>query len=329
MSIHVAMATYNGEKYVREQIESICGQTLRPDKIIIVDDGSSDKTIEIIKALQVTSPVEIELHVNKNNMGVIKTFDKALSLCDADYIALADQDDVWLSNKLDALLQVMKDIEQDIIDVPCLVYSDLNVVGADLKMQNESHLSITNVDQIDLGKPIRLLIERNHAPGCSMLINNSLKEMALPIPLGCRMHDYWLSIIAGAVGRMSCCKEPLMLFRRHGSNVTEVIGKERRIDYLIRKLSYFPRFIPVFYRIISGAYNCRHFNEQLKLFSLLDERLDKADDLVHKYVENMDKGGTQACRFFMRESLQLRYRHEFYLSLLSKSCANFWSRFSK
>ena len=325
MSIHVAMATYNGEKYVREQIESICAQTLRPDKIIIVDDGSSDKTIEIIKALQVTSPVEIELHVNKNNMGVIKTFDKALSLCDSDYIALADQDDVWLPSKLEKLSNKIKDLESDHVNAPLLVYSDLEVVDGDLNLQYESLIKVTGFDKFDDKSPLKTLVERNHIPGCATMFNRELRNVAVPIPADCRMHDYWINLLAATTGRMELVPEALMYFRRHGSNVTEVVGGESSSDIFLRKLSYIPRFIPELFKLLSGAYKKQYFDEQLELLTLVSERSENI--VLKQYVDKMSRGGLSSCLYFTKESLQLHYTHEFYLSLMSHWFAQFWKRF--
>ena len=109
MKLSVAMCTYNGEQHVNEQLESILKQTMTVDEIIICDDGSTDKTIQIIEQFQMNFPNIITLHRNSFNLGSNKNFEKAITLCSGDYIFLSDQDDIWKINKVEKIIQSFLD----------------------------------------------------------------------------------------------------------------------------------------------------------------------------------------------------------------------------
>src|SRR5574344_1640995 len=113
--ISIAMCSYNGERFIKEQIDSIIAQTYKNFELIIVDDGSKDNTIEIIKYYQ-SKDSRIKLFQNEKNLGFVKNFEKAITLCSGDFIALADQDDVWKKNKIEVFLNN--------IDKNMLIYSD-------------------------------------------------------------------------------------------------------------------------------------------------------------------------------------------------------------
>jgi glycosyltransferase involved in cell wall biosynthesis len=105
MKTSVAICTFNGEKYIKAQLESILNQTLAIDEIIICDDGSNDKTIAIIELIQIENPNKISLYKNKVNLGSTKNFEKAISICTGYYIFLSDQDDIWKENKVEKVIQ--------------------------------------------------------------------------------------------------------------------------------------------------------------------------------------------------------------------------------
>ena len=105
MKLSVALCTYNGEKYIKEQLESILNQTVAIDEIIICDDRSNDKTTAIIEQFQAEYPDKISLHKNHANLGSTKNFEKSISICTGDYIFLSDQDDIWKANKVEKIIQ--------------------------------------------------------------------------------------------------------------------------------------------------------------------------------------------------------------------------------
>ncbi len=102
--VSVAMCTYNGAKYIQEQLDSIAAQSRLPDELVVCDDRSSDNTIEIVKSFGSKVPFSVSLYLNEENLGIIKNFEKAISLCTGNIIALSDQDDVWKPNKIEKIL---------------------------------------------------------------------------------------------------------------------------------------------------------------------------------------------------------------------------------
>src|SRR5919199_6162917 len=103
--VSVAMCTYNGERYLQEQLDSIAAQTCLPDELVVCDDRSSDRTLEIIQIFKSKVSFPVHLHINPENLGTIKNFEKAISLCTGDIIVLSDQDDVWKPHKVETILQ--------------------------------------------------------------------------------------------------------------------------------------------------------------------------------------------------------------------------------
>ena len=121
--ISIAMTTFNGERYLREQLDSLYFQTLLPDEIVVVDDCSVDNTKEILEEYH--KKKGLIYYINESNVGVNKNFEKAISLCSGDYIALCDQDDVWFKNKIEQTRRMMQEMEQESGNVPLMVFTDL------------------------------------------------------------------------------------------------------------------------------------------------------------------------------------------------------------
>lgn len=132
MSISIAMCTYNGERYLREQLDSLSRQTCRPLELVICDDGSTDKTLQIIQDFTATAPFPVYLHVNPTNLGYADNFLKAAGLCQGEWVAFSDQDDVWMPEKIERVEQVIKQYGDD----------DLVMVGH-TSLLSDAQLSLT------------------------------------------------------------------------------------------------------------------------------------------------------------------------------------------
>ena len=212
--ISVSMATYNGEKYLQEQLDSILTQTIPAYEIVIVDDCSTDNTWQILHEYAVNYP-QIKIYQNNDNCGVAKTFDCALSMVSGDYIALADQDDVWVPQKLEVLVA---NIGENL-----LIHSDAYVVDGTLQIINSSFLG-TKV----FTKKNSNYFVFNDVHGCTALIKRELLELALPIPEGFYLHDHYLAIFAAALKKITYIDQPLIYYRQHDSNV---VGISKIDDY--------------------------------------------------------------------------------------------------
>jgi glycosyltransferase involved in cell wall biosynthesis len=216
-SIDVLLATYNGARYLRPQIESILNQEEVSFRILVRDDGSADETPAVIEHYRGSMPDRIIHLSGSGHLGAVANFAHLLRESKAPYAALSDQDDVWAPHKLRTLLTVMRDLEsRHGVDTPLLVHSDLTVVDETLRERHHSFWRYSGFDPRGTNFP-RLLI-KNTVTGCASLANRALIELALPIPQVALVHDYWLALVAGAAGHLGIVEEPLMAYRQHARN---------------------------------------------------------------------------------------------------------------
>lgn len=211
----VALCTYNGEKYVAEMLDSILYQTLVVREIIIVDDCSSDGTQSLLKRYAEKNP-QIKLFLLKSNLGPVAAFEKAIQLTSCPFIFLADQDDIWKPNKVEAMLAETHKISQE---KPLLVFSDLEVIDEKGKILFPSFWKMASFNpQISTFKS---LMFGNVVTGCASLINFEMKKLLISIPDGVLMHDHWIGMIAFGFGNAVVLDQPLVKYRVHGNSVTE------------------------------------------------------------------------------------------------------------
>ncbi len=217
-SVSVAMTTFNGEKFLARQLDSIFSQTLLPKEIVICDDCSTDNTIEILKAFSRNAPVDFTYHQNETQMGVTANFKKAVSLTTpGNYIALSDQDDIWLPQKLERSVQALVNIDNQI--TPALVYSDLIMIDGD---ENILNTSVNNVLAHDkYVHCLSTLLFGNFVLGCTVVMNEKMKQFFKDIPDNTPFnHDSWLSLIGFSFGKTACMPEAFIHYRKHDANIS-------------------------------------------------------------------------------------------------------------
>ena len=207
--ISVAMATFNGGKYLKTQLASLAAQERIPDELVIVDDQSSDNTLEILKDFQSCAPFNVKILRNKLNLGHELTFSRALENCQGDIIFLCDQDDHWFPSKIRRMCRVFVDNPSTL-----LVICDAIVTDENLSPTADTVLS-------RLSRNLMLDSEfRSHNLGCAIAVSKSIMPLLLPIkkisgePLNYG-HDTLLNEIACAVNSRIVIKEPLQYYRRH------------------------------------------------------------------------------------------------------------------
>jgi len=230
--ISVAMATYNGGKYLEEQLDSILSQTLSPAEIIVCDDQSTDNTPEILEKYHIKGL--LTYYKNEKRLGFIENFKKAVSLCNPqNYIAFSDQDDLWLPTKLNLSAMFLKNI--DATDTPAMVYSDLILVD-----QNKNLINPSFRDELGQGGYnycLETLFFGCFVNGCTMLMNPAMRSYFSTIPAqGALNHDTWISMVAYTFGRAAILPEPQVFYRSHASNATE-LGAFKKKGRLKRLLS--------------------------------------------------------------------------------------------
>jgi len=237
--VSIVMATYNGEKYVAEQIDSILASTVKNMELYIYDDGSKDGTVPILKQYESLYPDQVHVYQNKENLGVTMNFLKAICRTTTDYIMLCDQDDVWKPDKIAVTLKRMRHMEaQAGSEVPIAVFTDAEVVDAELKMIESSFFKASRLNPGKTELP-RLLME-NKLIGCTVMINSALRKIIAGhnLPKKAKFHDGWIALIAASLGKIGYVDQTTLLYRQHGSNV---VGNTGFLSYVKDRIMTLPR----------------------------------------------------------------------------------------
>jgi glycosyltransferase involved in cell wall biosynthesis len=238
MKISIALCTFNGEIFLKDQFLSIFHQTRLPDELIICDDHSTDKTIEIIDSFKASSPFPVRVIQNSSNIGSTKNFEKAVRLCTGDIIAFADQDDVWKPQKLEI-------ISKAFLADPKIgyVFSNAELVDAELKPLGVNLWESVGFTKREYqnyleGKQFEVLLKRNVVTGTTMAFRAFLKELVLPFSENW-IHDEWIATLASIVGIKGLpIPELLVLYRQHSSQqlgehkekIWEMVDKSLKIS---------------------------------------------------------------------------------------------------
>ncbi len=230
----ILLSTYNGEKYLKDQIESIRRQTYKNWQLFIRDDGSTDETTNIIQELIGKDDRVQWINRQKvKNVGVKESFIILLKETKANYYMFCDQDDVWLPRKIEVTLAAMK--ENSLI--PQLVFTDLKLVDSDLKTLDQSVLSSVDINYWIC--PDNLLFD-NIVTGCTVMINQALKDIVLPVNTdSIVMHDWWFAQIASQSGQINFVNQATILYRQHGDNQ---VGINTNLWHKFAKIRRFNKF---------------------------------------------------------------------------------------
>lgn len=232
--VTILLATYNGETYLRQQLDSLLNQTHKELFILISDDLSSDRTPGIIKEYEKRYPNQIKSLKNIKASGSPQNnFFRLLSSADDDYIMLCDQDDIWLPHKVEVTLKEMKQMELKWgNDLPLLVHGDLSVTDEEGAIRQNSMARFQNIAVHD-NRFTHYLVE-NNITGNTVMINRSFLSFLTYIPKQCMMHDWWLGLLASCFGKISYIDQPLLLYRQHGSNQ---VGSRGQMEQYVSRLT--------------------------------------------------------------------------------------------
>jgi glycosyltransferase involved in cell wall biosynthesis len=222
--LSVALCTYNGAKFIREQLESIATQSRLPDELIICDDDSHDSTLDLVKRFAAAAPFTVRVHANPRNLGSTKNFEQAVSMCRGDIIVLSDQDDVWRQDKLFQM-------ETFLAAAPemAAVFSDAEMVDADLhplgyRLWQSLRLTRFQQNRIRNGAAIEVLLKCNVVTGATLAFRSQFRTQLLPIPDDW-VHDGWIALLLASTARLGVIAEPLLLYRQHASNQLGALRK--------------------------------------------------------------------------------------------------------
>ncbi|TAH67600.1 MAG: glycosyltransferase family 2 protein [Anaerolineaceae bacterium] len=234
-NVSIVMTTYNGEKYIEEQIDSILSSTYKDFELYIVDDGSDDNTMEILSGYKEKYPNKLHISQNATNLGVTANFLNAISKTSSEYIMLCDQDDVWNMDKIARTIKRVKQMEVQFgKELPIAVFTDAYVVDDKLNVIHESFFKSSRLNPRLIDLP-HLLME-NKIIGCTLMINQAVRRIlqSNPLPKRARFHDGWLGLIAASAGKIGFIKDPTLLYRQHSSNL---VGNRSFFSYIINRIS--------------------------------------------------------------------------------------------
>jgi len=204
--VSVAMCTYNGERYLAEQLDSIVNQSYQDIEIVICDDGSSDGTLAVLREYAHLDS-RIRVYENEANLGFVKNFEQAMTLCSGDLIALADQDDIWFPTKIEVLV--------NLIGESSMVYSEVQLVDELAQPLDQAFPGVNRLG----GRCALSLLIGNCVTGHACLLRRDLLNRALPIPDGVKAHDQWLAVVASLYGGLTASADTLSFYRQHSANV--------------------------------------------------------------------------------------------------------------
>ena len=225
--ISVCMATYNGEKYVRQQVDSILCQLSAEDELIVSDDGSKDDTLDIITAFH---DKRIEVFKNDGRHGVVPNFENALSKAKGDIIFFSDQDDIWAENKVQVMVRELQNSD--------LVVHDALIMDKDDNISNVNYYSLRAPH---LGYWNNLM--RNCFVGSCLAFKKEMLPYVLPFPKHILWHDMWIGLVVSKKGKVKFIDDKLLYYRRHGGNVSatgekSTFSRWNQLKYRLQMLYY-------------------------------------------------------------------------------------------
>ncbi len=258
------MATYNGERYLSYQMDSILNQTIIDFEVIICDDNSSDSTWDILQKYRAKDS-RVKIYKNPENIGFKKNFEKAMSFCKGDYVALCDQDDVWMPDHLEKLYSI--------IGNRMLACGNADLIDGEGK---EIGITLAQMESLDrfpsqgLDQAYTIVYFRSAFQGASMLVRREFLEKALPIPQGACYHDSWMSLLSCFNGGIAYTFDSINKYRMHNSNVTgHRVSRRSKIKDFIEQI------------LFSGKTYDRRF-----LLEGIKERIRNLSDEDIRFIDN-------------------------------------------
>lgn len=239
-SVSVALCTCNGSAFLGAQLESLLGQTQPPDELVICDDASEDATYSILEAFAGNSPFPIRLHRNPERIGIRANFEQAIRLCNGDVIALCDQDDVWLPDKLERFVKLFATGAD-------WVCCDAEVTDATLRSLGYTFWERMKFDQREQvraqqGQMFEVLLKHTVVAGATLAFKAQARELLLPIPHGW-LYDAWLAAVLAATGKAGLAEAPLQRYRQHGGNALGAtqrsLSQEARMALMLDRQAYY------------------------------------------------------------------------------------------
>ena len=227
MHISIALCTYNGARFLEGQLTSLVSQNRRPDEVVICDDCSTDSTISLLRAFATNAPFPVFLHENSTRLGSTKNFERSISLCRGDVIALCDQDDIWEKNKLSLTEDCFRNNPNAglVFTDALIVDENANPLGYNLWQT----LGLDGASQARIKSPAAfdILIQRPLVTGATMAFRSKFRDLVLPIPEDISLiHDAWIALMISLVASLDPIDRPLVKYRQHATQQIGASPKE-------------------------------------------------------------------------------------------------------
>ena len=275
--VDILLATYNGEKYLREQLDSLLNQTYKNFRLLISDDCSTDSTREILKEY-VQKDSRMIVYNQSKNQGIIKNFEFLLNKVESKYFMFCDQDDIWKDDKIDKSVSALESTNSD------LVYSDLEVVDEKLNVIYKSYWKLKGIyRKVHHYNNFEALYLNNFITGCTILSKKELIKECMPIPADTKyvLYDYWMSLIISQKHKITYIDEPLIQYRQHKNNS---IGSKKRTD----EIQSFDEVRKLFIEVKKQHFSVFIKNED----KFVDEKYRKLNHKALKYFEMLETKNT-------------------------------------
>lgn len=233
--VDILLATYNGEEYITDLIESILSQSNSSWRMLVSDDGSSDSTVKILKTYQQRYPEKIEIIQSDPHGSAKSNFFFLLEQSTSELVRFCDQDDIWKKDKIEVFLDRYYHLS---VNGPVLLFSDMEVVDENGKELQSSFFKYSHLDPARIG--FNELLALNCIAGCSMMLNSSLRTVILDSNRdafsAALMHDSWCALVAAAFGHIEYINQPLVLYRQHGTNT---VGAKEYFSTILYSMEHY------------------------------------------------------------------------------------------
>ena len=227
--ISIALAAYNGSKFIIEQLDSILDQSIMPDEIIVCDDCSTDETLEIVEKYANSHPM-VKIYENDVNLGFVKNFEKAATLCGGDYILFSDQDDIWTHDHVEILLANSSEADLVCANAEYMTFEG-TLTGQTMKPKSFCQSG-------DIRTDFRKMIYSQYAQGAALLIKREMLQKILPFPKN-MYHDIWMGLatyLAG--GKVKYIPRVILHYRRWGGNVSTINNERLNRMQIVNKVKF-------------------------------------------------------------------------------------------
>jgi glycosyltransferase, family 2 len=292
--IEILLATYNGEKYVGEQIDSIINQTYRNWILLIRDDNSKDNTLEILKEYEKKDNRIKVIEDKKGNLGFVKNFEELLNNSKEDWVMFSDQDDYWLENKIEKYVAILNTSSEDILKKPMLIHSNSFICDDNLEIIKDEFINSKIANKYNEDD----FYFAYFVQGSTVLINRAIIDLALPFSKNVTVHDRYFHLLAEFFGKRIFINESLIKYRQHSNNK---IGAKTSIISKIFKKRYFHTEDRELILEIQKKYKDNLGTEQI--------------EKIEKYLEVTNDKKNRFLRFYLSREFKMNIKKRLFILL--------------